>query len=177
MNAMQYYVIDIFIKKQEAKSPHLPLDDEEDEERRPIRRGDEFDVGSSDDESDDESDGDDLEAGKKKRNVKGDTNIPQIQPSSALTAAAAAGGDSHITKGKRAHGGKTPRTRTRSFEDNSFVYSTDEDDEHAIVATEEGRGLLKQSKGKKGGKPKVATGIAEYDPEVDGETTPTVAKK
>jgi len=132
MNALQYYIIDTFIKKQESKSPHLPDDDE----RIPIR------TSESDDEDDDVM----------------ESNIPEIQPSSA-----AAGGISANRKQK---------SRTRSFEDNSFVYSTDEDDEHAITTD----GLLKSQKqkdGKKDSKLQASSSsrVEEYDPEVDGDTS------
>ncbi|KAK6333314.1 hypothetical protein TWF718_011131 [Orbilia javanica] len=133
MNAVQYYIIDIFIKKQETKSPHL-----DDEERLPI-------AGS--DDSDDSDD--DLV-------LPHDSNIPQLQPSSGAAAAAGA-----ARKGVKGHS-KT-QSRTRSFEDSSYVYSTDEDDEHAIIAQKQKRGHAKKGS--------TSARIEEYDPDVDGENT------
>ncbi|KAK6349032.1 hypothetical protein TWF730_009792 [Orbilia blumenaviensis] len=127
MNAVQYYIIDIFIKKQDTKAPQL----DDDEERQPIARGD---------------DSDDEEAG-----IPHDSNLPQVQPSSGAAAAAA--------NDKR----QKAQSRTRSFEDSSYVYSTDEDDEHAIIAQKQKRGH-----GKKGSS---STRLDEYDPDVDGENT------
>ncbi|KAF3937014.1 hypothetical protein ABW19_dt0209689 [Dactylella cylindrospora] len=134
MNAVQYYIIDIFIKKQDNKSPHLPQDDE----RIPI-------TNTSDDDSDD--DGEPVH----------DSNVPQLQPSSAAA-----------TGAPRKH---SSRTRTRSFEDSSYVYSTDEDDEHAI-ATEEGKAFLKSQKLAAAKKGSSSKRIEEYNPEVDGDDTP-----
>ncbi|KAF3909707.1 hypothetical protein AA313_de0208942 [Arthrobotrys entomopaga] len=146
MNAVQYYIIDIFIKKQETKAPQLGGEDSrDDEERTPItttRRDS------------------DVEDGR----LSHDMNAAVVQPSSA---AAAGAGATKSSSGKQ----KTS-TRTRSFEDSSYVYSTDEDDEHAI-ATEEGKSLLKnqkRKKGSKGGKKAVGSSSrVEYDPEIDGE--------
>ncbi|KAF3917944.1 hypothetical protein ABW20_dc0110034 [Dactylellina cionopaga] len=144
MNGVQYYIIDIFIKKQEPKALQLPGDDGEDEETTPIARG------TSDD---------DEEAG----GITHDANIPQVQPSSAV--AAVAGNGEGAKKQKS-------RVRTRSFEDSSYVYSTDEDDEHAMVSAQEGKALLKSQKKKSKGGKKVAgvsNRIEEYDPEIDGD--------
>ncbi|RVD86434.1 uncharacterized protein DFL_004710 [Arthrobotrys flagrans] len=128
MNAVQYYIIDIFIKKQETKAPHL-----DDEERVPIARSD------NDDDDDDE-----LE-------IPHDSNIPQVQPSSGAG-----------TAGKRDKRQKG-QSRTRSFEDSSYVYSTDEDDEHAIIAQKQKRGHSKKGS--------TSTRIEEYDPDFDGDNT------
>ncbi|KAK6526944.1 hypothetical protein TWF281_010140 [Arthrobotrys megalospora] len=129
MNAVQYYIIDTFIKKQETKAPHL----DDDEERLPI-------AGRGDDSDDEEA------------SVPHDSNLPQVQPSSG--AAAAAGGEDKRQKAQ---------TRTRSFEDSSYVYSTDEDDEHAIIAQKQKRGHTKKGSS--------SARIEEYDPDVDGDNT------
>ncbi|KAJ6261316.1 Vacuolar membrane protein [Drechslerella dactyloides] len=166
MNAVQYYIIDTFIKKQEAKSPHLPVSID----------------GDSSDDDDAFGDEDDTErasfAKRGRRGSRGeqydevphDMNTPQLQPSSA--AGAAAGGSR-----QKLNGGQT---RTRSFEDSSYVYSTDEDDEHAITAAEGKTTLPKSQRGKRkgeaGGEGERKNGnirmkIDEYDPEVDGDNT------
>ncbi|KAK6512248.1 hypothetical protein TWF481_001138 [Arthrobotrys musiformis] len=131
MNAVQYYIIDTFIKKQETKAPHL------DDEERPI-------VGDSDDDEREDYD----EFG-----IPHDLNIPQVQPS----AAAATGGK----------GDKRKVQSRRSFEDSSYVYSTDEDDEHAIIAQNQ-KPRHHNHNSKKGPS---AGGIEEYDPDIDGENT------
>ncbi|KAK6538896.1 hypothetical protein TWF694_010453 [Orbilia ellipsospora] len=139
MNAVQYYIIDIFIKKQETKAPQLGGEEGgDDEERTPIAAGRDSDV----------------EDGR----VSHDVNVAGVQPSSA-----AAAGATISSSGKQ-----KSRTRTRSFEDSSYVYSTDEEDEHAIT-TPEGNSLLKTQKKKKGGKKAAGSSRMEYDPEVDGE--------
>ncbi|KAF3907894.1 hypothetical protein ABW21_db0201436 [Orbilia brochopaga] len=158
MNAVQYYIIDIFIKKQDSKSPHLPVS---------------IDGDSSDDEDTAFGDEDEEHAsvakhGRRTREgeydaVPHDSNIPQLQPSSAAAAVAQ----------------KPNGTRTRSFEDSSYVYSTDEDDEHALTAAE-GKTTLVKSQARRKRKPqneeeerpksgKIRTKIDEYDPEVDGD--------
>ncbi|KAF3207110.1 hypothetical protein TWF679_008461 [Orbilia oligospora] len=134
MNAVQYYIIDIFIKKQETKAPHL-----DDEERLPIARSD-------------DSDDDDSELG-----IPHDSNLPQVQPGSGAAAAAAGGA---IGKGDKR---QKVQSRTRSFEDSSYVYSTDEDDEHAIIAQKQKRGHSKKGS--------TSARIEEYDPDIDGDNT------
>ncbi|KAF3119715.1 hypothetical protein TWF703_003067 [Orbilia oligospora] len=134
MNAVQYYIIDIFIKKQETKAPHL-----DDEERLPIARSD-------------DSDDDDSELG-----IPHDSNLPQVQPSSGAAAAAAGGATGKGDKRQKV------QSRTRSFEDSSYVYSTDEDDEHAIIAQKQKRGHSKKGS--------TSARIEEYDPDIDGDNT------
>ncbi|KAK6354842.1 hypothetical protein TWF696_003974 [Orbilia brochopaga] len=163
MNAVQYYIIDIFIKKQDSKSPHLPVS---------------IDGDSSDSDADFASDDEDEEhasIAKRGRRTHGDydhvhsphdTNAPQLQPSSAAGTAAAGG--------IRGAGQKMNGNRTRSFEDSSYVYSTDEDDEHALTSAEGKTTLLKpQNKKRKSEEARkeggVRTKIDEYDPEVDGD--------
>jgi len=161
MNAIQYYIIDIFIKKQEPRSPHLPADDEDGDDEDGVVGGRGTTVGDN------------------YGNVEGDANIPEIQPSSAIAGALNGHTNSNFTHPKTQKKSNLT-TRTRSFDDSSFVYSEDDDrseGEEAGKASSSRGFLTSKDGGHKNKKRPIRKGsgvvLEEYDPEVDGETSPS----